>query len=204
MLFQGQILIGTGRAHIKWNAALDQQSSDEQLVECAAAGNSDAMSRLYDRYARLVFSVAYRNLHDRSSAEEVVQEVFWKLWKHARDYRSERGKFSSWLIRVTQNACIDEIRHRRVRPITEPIEDENELGMTGEGNPSEALENVFERARVTKALAQIPPEQRTVIEMAFYEGLTHPEIASRCGDPLGTVKTRLRLGLHKLKGLLAE
>ncbi|MGB8645205.1 MAG: sigma-70 family RNA polymerase sigma factor [Anaerolineae bacterium] len=204
MLLQGQMLAGMENPGIGGRAIPEYQLTDERLIALTASGNAGALNKLYDRYARLVFSVAHQIFHDRASAEEAVQEVFCKLWRHARDYQPERGKFSSWLIRMTQNECIDELRYRRVRPILEPIDDEAWLGVASDGNPNETLENICERARVSSALAKIPREQRTVIELSFYEGLSHPEIASRCGDPLGTVKTRLRLGLQKLRGLLAE
>ncbi len=163
-----------------------------------------ALAELYDRYARLVFSLALKVLNDRSSAEEMVQEVFAKVWRNARDYSPERGKFSSWLIGITHHRCIDELRRRRVRPATESTDQEPLLELAGDDDPAEAAFYALERARVRRALAKIPTEQRIVIELAFFEGLTHQEIAEHCHEPLGTVKTRVRLGMQKLKELLKE
>ncbi len=163
-----------------------------------------ALAELYDRYARLVFSLALKVLNDRASAEEMVQEVFAKVWRGAGDYTPERGKFSSWLIGITHHRCIDELRRRRVRPVTESTDEEPLLELAGDDDPAEAAFYSLERARVRRALSKIPTEQRVVIELAFFEGLTHQEIAQRCGEPLGTVKTRVRLGMQKLKELLKE
>jgi len=177
---------------------------DEELVVFVARNESWALAELYDRYARLVFSLALKVLNDRASAEEMVQEVFTKVWRGARDYAPERGKFSSWLIGITHHQCIDELRRRRVRPVAESTDDTPLLELAGDDDPAEAAAYSFEQARVRRALAQIPVEQRTVIELAFFEGLTHQEIANRCREPLGTVKTRVRLGMQKLKDLLKE
>lgn len=167
-------------------------------------GEGWAMTALYDRYARLVFSLALRILNDRSAAEEAVQEVFVKVWKRARDYDAARGKFSSWLTGITHNHAIDELRRRRVRPTAS--EDEDALGEVVASGPTPidlALQSL-ERRRIVNALQAIPVEQRRCIEMAYFEGYTQQEISDRLREPLGTVKTRMRLGMQKLKGLLAE
>jgi RNA polymerase sigma-70 factor, ECF subfamily len=182
----------------------DKILTDEQLVALVARDESWALAELYDRYVRLVFSLALKMLNDRSSAEEVVQEVFAKVWRGASAFDSNRGKFSSWLIGIAHHQCIDELRRRRVRPLAESIDDSPAAELPGEEDPIIAAELAFERERVRRALAEIPAEQRIAIEMAFFEGLTHREIADRSGDPLGTVKTRVRLGMQKLKQLLRE
>jgi RNA polymerase sigma-70 factor (ECF subfamily) len=178
--------------------------TDEQLVALVARDESWALAELYDRYVRLVFSLALKVLNDRSSAEEVVQEVFAKVWRGSHAFDADRGKFSSWLIGIAHHQCIDELRRRRVRPLAESIDDTPLADLAGDNDPSQAAEAAFESARVRRALTQIPAEQRIVIELAFFEGLTHREIADRSGDPLGTVKTRVRLGMQKLKDLLKE
>ena len=177
---------------------------DEELVSLVAQDESWALAELYDRYARLVFSLALKVLNDRAGAEEIVQEVFAKVWRGARDYTPARGKFSSWLIGITHHQCIDELRRRRVRPVAGSTDDSPLLELAADDDPAEAAAHALERTRVRQALAQIPADQRTVIELAFFEGLTHQEIADRCGQPLGTVKTRVRLGMRKLKELLRE
>ncbi len=178
--------------------------TDEQLIALIARNESWALAELYDRYVRLVFSLALKVLNDRASAEEIVQEVFTKVWRGAADFDARRGKFSSWLIGIAHHQCIDELRRRRVRPVAESTDDSPLSELASDEDPVEAAEYALERARVRRALAQIPVEQRTVIELAFFDGLTHQEIANRCGDPLGTVKTRVRLGMQKLKELLKE
>lgn len=169
-----------------------------------ARDESWALAELYDRYVRLVFSMALRVLNDRSSAEEIVQEVFAKVWRGANAFDGRRGKFSSWLIGIAHHQCIDELRRRRVRPIGEPLADGPATELASDDDPAQAAELSFERARIKHALNQIPAEQRLVIELAYFEGLTHQEIAAKCREPLGTVKTRVRLGMQKLKELLKE
>ncbi len=178
--------------------------TDEQLVALVARNESWALAELYDRYVRLVFSLALKVLNDRASAEEIAQEVFTKVWRGARDFDGKRGKFSSWLIGIAHHQCIDELRRRRVRPVAESTDETPLSELASDQDPAEVAEYAFERARVRRALAQIPIEQRIVIELAFFQGLTHQEIAERSGDPLGTVKTRVRLGMQKLKELLKE
>ena len=178
--------------------------TDEQLMRFVAQDESWALAELYDRYARLVFSLALKTLNDRASAEEVVQEVYAKVWRNAAAFSPDRGKFSSWLIGIAHHQCIDELRRRRVRPISEPVDESAANEFATEDDPADAALHSLERARVLQALAQLPPEQRVVIEQAYFGGLTHQEIAERYGHPLGTVKTRLRLGMQKLKQLLKE
>ncbi len=192
-------------AAVPTREATDEQIfTDAQLLALIVRGEDWALSEIYERYARLVFSIAVKILNDRARAEDIVQQVFTKVWRHARDYRSERGKVSSWVIGITRNQCLDELRRSRVRPTLEPVLEESVFELTSDDDPLQAVQYIFEQAYVRNALQQIPPEQRKVIELAFWEGLTHQEIALRCHYPLGTVKTRLRLGMQKLKSLLQE
>ena len=178
--------------------------TDEQLVAFIVRGENWALSEIYDRYTRLVFSLALKILNDRASAEEIVQQVFTKVWRSARDYRAERGKFLTWVMSISRNQCIDELRRRRARPFT-PLGDEEWLDeLASDDDPAQAVQYTFERARVREALKQIPVEQRIVIELAFWGGLTQQEIAMYCHSPLGTIKTRSRLGMQRLKRLLQE
>lgn len=185
--------------------ANDQQVlTDAQLLTLIVRGENWALSEIYDRYSRLVFSIALKILDDRASAEEIVQQVFTKVWRSARDYRAERGKFSAWLTSIAHHQCIDELRRRRVRPMAQPGAEELLGELASDDDPAQAVQYTFERARVREALRQIPAEQRIVIELAFWGGLTQREIAVYCHSPLGTVKTRSRLGLQRLKRLLPE
>ncbi len=178
--------------------------TDEQVIERLIKGESWAMAVLYDRYARLVFSLALKILNDRAASEEVVQEVFVKVWRRAGDYHPERGKFSSWLGGIAHHHAIDEVRRRRIRPAA--AEDESAVAdVPADGPvPFELAVQSIERQRIFHALECIPAEQRQPIELAYFEGYTQQEIADKLREPLGTIKTRMRLGMLKLRGLLQE
>ena len=178
--------------------------TDEQLVVALTRGETWAMTAIYDRYARLVYSLALRMLNDRAAAEEVVQEVFVKVWRRAREYDAPRGKFSAWLTGIAHHHAIDELRRRRARPIASEDEDALADIAAATPTPDDAAQASFERQRILDALQEIPAEQRCCIEMAYFEGYTQEEISGRLGEPLGTVKTRMRLGMQKLKVLLVE
>jgi RNA polymerase sigma-70 factor (ECF subfamily) len=185
--------------------ATDQPDlTDAQLLALIVRGEDWALSEIYDRYARLVFSFALRIVNDRASAEEIVQQVFTRVWRSACDYRTERGKFSTWVLCITHHQCIDELRRRRVRPVTQSNYEESLREVASDDDPARVAQHTFEQARIREALQQIPAEQRIAIELAYFGGLTHREIALHCQAPLGTVKTRLRLGMQRLKLLLQE
>jgi RNA polymerase sigma-70 factor, ECF subfamily len=177
---------------------------DEELVAQVRVGESWAMSVLYDRYARLVFSLALAILQDRGVAEEAVQEVFFKVWSRAGDYGVERGKFSSWLARIAHNHAIDLLRQRRTRP--QATADEEEMWQIVDRGPTplDMAEQSLEHREIVQALKAIPNEQRCAIELAYFEGLSHQEIANQLHTPLGTVKTRIRRGMQNLKTALAQ
>jgi len=179
--------------------------SDEQLVSALKHGENWAMSALYDRYSRLVFSLALKILRDNGAAEEAVQEVFVKVWRRAKAFDGERGKFSSWLMGIAHNHAIDELRRRRVRPAASDEEtDEADEAVDPAPAPLDTAMQHLEHRRILDALDEIPLDQRKPIEMAYFEGFTQQEIAEKLCQPLGTVKTRMRLGMQKLKVLLAE
>jgi RNA polymerase sigma-70 factor (ECF subfamily) len=179
--------------------------ADEEIIVRLKDGESWAMSVLYDRYARLVFSLALKILNDRGAAEETVQEVFVKVWKRSRDFDAKRGKFSSWLTGIAHNHAIDEMRRRRVRPSASENDDDAMDTVLDDGPaPLDLAMQSMEHRRIVDALCGIPEEQRRAIEMAYFEGLTQQEISNKLGQPLGTVKTRMRLGMQKLRTLLEE
>lgn len=186
------------------NANYAQIFTDAQLLALIGHGENWALSEIYNRYARLVFSIALGTLSDRASAEEIVQGVFTKVWQHARKYHAERGKFSAWLIHISRHECIDELRRRRVRPVAQPGSEKLLGTLTGNDHPWADTQAAAERDRVREALQQIPAQQRIVIELAFWGGMTQQEIALHCHSPLGTIKTRFRLGKQRLKLLLQE
>ncbi len=183
-------------------------ATDAELMAALEAGDVSALELLYDRYSTLVFSVSLRVLHDTHLAEDVVQEVFLRLWRQPTSYDPTRGRFISWLMSVTRNRSLDELRRvtRRLRS-EDPQDDEpgHEIAAVGHLDDPQAELMVAEaRAAVRAAMTRLPPAQRRVIELAYFSGLTHVEIAERTGDPLGTVKTRVRLGMRKLHDALAE
>jgi RNA polymerase sigma-70 factor, ECF subfamily len=175
--------------------------TDAQLLALIVRGENWALSEIYARYAGLVFSIALKTLNDQASAEEIVQQVFTKVWQHAWQYHFEKGKFSSWVSMITRHQCIDELRRRRIPPLTDAGDWQLLERLVSNDDPAQ---DVLEPARVREALQQIPTRQRIVIELAFWGGMTHREIALHCHSPLGTVKTRLRLGMQRLKSLLQE
>lgn len=176
--------------------------TDEQLIRALTRGEAWAMTVIYERYGRLVFSLALKILNDRGAAEEAVQEVFVKVWKRARDFDVSRGKFSSWLTGITHNHAIDELRRRRARPTAAEDEDALTQVVANDPTPIDMAMQSLERRRIVEALKAIPLEQRRCIELAYFEGYTQQEISERLREPLGTVKTRMRLGMQKLKSLL--
>ncbi len=175
----------------------------------AALGDGDleALEGLYDRYSTLVFSVSLRVLHDTQLAEDVVQEVVLRLWRQPSSYDPTRGRFISWLMSVTRNRSLDELRRVTRRLRSEDLEEEpgRELpAPEGVDDPQAGLLLAERRAAVRAAMTRLPPAQRRVIELAYFGGLTQVEIAQATGDPLGTVKTRVRLGMQKLRESLEE
>jgi RNA polymerase sigma-70 factor, ECF subfamily len=180
--------------------AAGSEPDDGILMQRAAAGDSDALMALHKRYANLVYSMAWRVLQDVGLAEEVTQDVFMKLWHRGQRYDPERGRFSTWLLSVTRFAAIDRLRLEGRRPMPA------ELG-SGVSDGPEALESLlatdhesWERGQHLRILLeQLPDEQRQAVELAYFGGLTHSELAAHLGLPLGTVKGRLRLGLERLR-----
>ncbi len=175
---------------------------DEALVTLVSRRDEAALGILYDRYIRLVFSVALRITGDRQTAEEVVQDVFQNVWLSAHTYQLSAGAVSSWLLGITRHRAIDATRSKRERARNR----EQALDITfmspASGGPEDELDKRLQRDAVRDALAELPSNQRQAIELAYYGGYTGAEIAERLGEPVGTIKTRLRLGLLKLRDRL--
>ena len=161
------------------------------------------MAELYDRHARPIYSLALRILGDATEAEDIVQEVFSQAWKQAARYSATRGAVAAWLMTLARSRAIDRLRAKRARP--GEVSDERVAGqLVDAGPPADSLVLSSEQvARVRAALDELPLLQRAAIELAYYEGLTHAEIADRLEQPLGTVKTRIRLAMLKLRDVLA-
>lgn len=166
--------------------------------------NNDALEVIYDRYAAIVMGVAFRILQNRQSAEEVVQETFWRVWDRASGFDAYRGSFKSWLFSIARRYAIDLTRRAKVRPDTAVNESEADqmLRAPSSENVVESVISAIERAEVKAAIATLPPDQTQVIQMAYYEGLTRREIATATQTPVGTIHTRARLALKKLQSVL--
>ncbi len=180
---------------------------DGALVARLGRGDEAALGALYDRYGRTLYALAYRILGDRDDAEEVVMDAFAQAWRGAAGYAAERGSVAAWLVVLARSRALDRVRARarQVRAVDRAAEAEPEgapaMGRIGP-DTAWAAEHGERRKRVLAALATLPEPQRRCIELAYYDGLTQTEIAARLQEPLGTVKTRMRLGMIKLRELL--
>jgi RNA polymerase sigma-70 factor (ECF subfamily) len=174
------------------------EATDAELIRRAGDGDRDAFEVLYRRYARPVFGLALRRLGDRGRAEDAVQETFASVWRAARSYRPERGPGGPWLYAVARNAIVDRARARAEPPVAAPEEEARETG------PPERAEASWTAWRIHRALEELSPNERTVIELAYWSGLSQSEVAEYLGIPLGTVKTRTRAALTRLADLLEE
>ena len=178
---------------------------DAALVRLVAERRPEALAELYDRFAPTHLALARRILDSHADAEEVLQEVFIQVWNRGERYDPARSSVSTWLVLIARSRAIDRLRSRKV---VERTHEASVQGGPGGGEPHtspEAIQNVLTRQRherVRRELEALPPEQRQVLEMAFYEGLTQSEIAARAGLPLGTVKTRTLLAMKKLRNAL--
>ena len=180
---------------------MDAPGASVRLLGEIARGDRDAFARFYDLHAALVHTFALRILRERSEAEEVVQDVFVQVWRQAESYSTDRGTPEAWLITLTRSRGIDKLRSRRrrdemVRPAENPDRLPEPVAQESASGPAEA------RAMLGGALGDLPAAQRSVLELAYFDGLTQTEIAARLGEPLGTVKTRMRSGLERLRGVL--
>lgn len=183
---------------------------DIVLIEMIAGARSEALAALYDRYGRLVFTIACRVVGDPETAEEITQDVFVRVWEGASTYRPDMAKVSSWLISITRHRSIDELRRRGARPekgsmaLLEDLGIEGAEGMPSLNGPEDAVENTLQNRSIRQAIASLPPEQRNVLNLAFFMGLSHSQIAETMGEPLGTIKSRIRLAMHRLREAIIE
>ena len=177
----------------------DPAESDRALVAAMVARDADAVARLYDRHVARLLGVAYRILGETGEAEEVVQEVFLYAWRAASSYDPFRGSVLAWLVVATRSRAIDRIRTRRSAVPSDERGRDPLAGLPAADDVEETTASRQWEKVCRGAVAELPEEQRRALELAFFEGLTHPEIAARTATPLGTVKTRIRLGLMKLR-----
>jgi RNA polymerase sigma-70 factor (ECF subfamily) len=172
--------------------------ADEELISLMGAGDAGAFAALYDRHGRAAYTLSYRMTGERQAAEDLVQDAFLKVWRSAGTYRSQRGSVKTWLLSIVHNRGIDLLRSYACRRRTrEKAEAEAPRSHPGEAF-SEAWSN-HRRDRLREALRDIPRDQREVLALVHFSGLTQTEVSERLGLPLGTVKGRVRLGLRKLR-----
>lgn len=180
--------------------------TDEQLISAICKGEESAIEVLYERYHRYAYALAYRILHDPLASEDIVQDAFLSIWRKASSYQAQNGSVQSWIQAIVRHRAIDKIRASAHRDYQwTPLQADNEQ------DPPSEEPDVWEQAWqseqyriIHEVMEQIPVEQRMVIELAYFGGLTHAEISEQYQIPLGTVKGRMRLGLQKMKALLAE
>jgi RNA polymerase sigma-70 factor, ECF subfamily len=179
-------------------SAKDQpQVTDSMLISRVRAGDEDALAALHDRYAQIVYSVALRVLGETTEAEDILQEIFLQLWRNPQTFDSNRGSLGAWLAVITRHRAIDHLRRRR------PESDIEDVIVAVDTRLEQTTDRNMAIAKIRAVVDRLPAEQRKPLEMAFFEGLTHSEIASKTGEPLGTIKTRIRSALLTLRKALA-
>ena len=172
--------------------------ADEDLISLVEGGDAEAFAVLYDRHGRPAYSLAYRMMGEKQAAEDLAQEAFIKVWRRAGSYRAQKGSVRTWILSIVHNRGIDQLRsHASRRRIQEKIE-----ASAASSQPSEALAETWRNTQseqVREALNTLPKEQLKILELAYFSGYTHVEIAELLGVPLGTVKGRMRAGLKKMR-----
>src|SRR5579859_8018949 len=181
--------------------------ADADLVARLARGDEAALGPLYDRYGRLIYSLALRVVRDAATAEEVVQEVFVRLWRSAASFDPARGRVHAWLMRITHNLALNEARRRQSRPVAAENYNWEVSGVAlvdqeAQRDPARVVWLNERATMIREALTELPVPQRQAIELAFFGGLSQAEVAAAIGDPLGTVKSRIRVGMQRLRELL--
>jgi RNA polymerase sigma-70 factor, ECF subfamily len=179
---------------------------DTTLLRLIARSNSEAMSELYDRYGSLVYGLALQSTGETATAEEVTQETFLSVWQNAASYQPEKGKVRTWLASIARNRSIDLLRRKYSRWENNlySLEDMPSFALPADENIENELDLHAQQRIVRQALAQLPLEQRQALALAYFRGMTHTQIAHALKQPLGTVKTRIRLGMQKLRQFLQE
>jgi RNA polymerase sigma-70 factor, ECF subfamily len=181
------------------------QLNDSELIDLIAHHNEAALGELYDRYNRLVFSIAFAVVGEHGAAEEITLDVFIRIWQKAGTYRAEKARVTTWLTRIARNRAIDTLRREEVRPLKHSIGWAHvSPEPASDHNTESAAHNAMERQRVRAAVGALPDEQQEVLSLAYFKGYTHREIASALDLPLGTVKGRIRGAMHRLRSLLEE
>jgi RNA polymerase sigma-70 factor (ECF subfamily) len=179
---------------------------DETLLRLIASAQESALGELYDRYGRLVYSMALNTVGEPTLAEEITQDVYLRVWNKADTYRSDQGKVITWIASIARYRAIDVLRRQSVRPEGNRAtwSDDEPFELPDPGDIEELVETSQRKQRIRAAIAQLPEEQRRALALAYFQGYSHTEIAEILNEPLGTVKTRIRLAMQKLRGILQE
>lgn len=177
---------------------------DFELIQQIRRGDESALGELYDRYSRLIFSVAFGVVHNHETAEEVTLDIFTRAWEKAGTYDPQLAKVSTWLTRMARNRAIDRLRREKARPLQDSVHwaDVTSEPVFEENPPETKTQRSMEQQRVRAAIASLPPAQQEVLALAYFRGYSHGEIAQNLDLPLGTVKGRIRAGMQKLRALL--
>ena len=179
---------------------------DSTLLRLIAHASTEAMEEFYNRYFRQVFGLAIVVVKDRAVAEEITQDVFWRVWKNAGAYQKDRAQVNTWLMRIARNRAIDVLRARKTRHEQQTIslEDSPRLERASHETPQTTLEAALQQERIRSAVDQLPAEQQQVVMLMYFKGYTQQEVAKLMKAPLGTIKTRARLAMLKLRELLQD
>ncbi len=179
---------------------------DEGLIRLITQSHEQALAHLYDRYNRLVFSLALAIVNDRETAEEITLDVFMRVWQKAQTYRADQAKVSTWLTHIARHHAIDVLRRRAARPDQSAVhwEDALENIESSQPDPQESAELSLRRERILAALTRLPAEQKQALVLAYFGGYTQSQIAELLALPLGTIKTRVRLAMQKMRQSLLE
>jgi RNA polymerase sigma-70 factor (ECF subfamily) len=177
-------------------ATKNQELNDGALVVATRSDNQEAMAELYDRYSSVVYAVALRVIGDAGAAEDILQEVFMQLWRNPGAFDASRGNLAPWLAVIARNRAVDVLRKRRPQSDLEETVLSVEPDMAADADRGRAAE------RIRAALKQMQPAQRSALEMAYFQGYSHSEISTKTGEPLGTIKTRIRSGLLQLRKVM--
>ena len=194
----GRVLIG------QMNQLNYEELEDLELLAKISEKDRQALAELYDRYGRRVFALAVRMLNDPVGSEEVTQDVFMSVWRRGASYTSKKGKFTTWLFSIAHNRTIDELRKRKRDRSRENTDIDDHLNIqSSDISPADAAVAQSEYLQIRAAMEKLPVEQKHVVDLSYFKGLTQTEIAMKTGQPLGTVKTRMRLALRKLRTALS-
>ncbi|AIQ49972.1 RNA polymerase sigma24 factor [Paenibacillus sp. FSL R7-0273] len=179
---------------------MNEVADDVQLMQLIRQKDPDALEKLYDRYEQMIYSFAYRIVKDSMAAEEVMQELFMRIWKHAEQYDSSKGKLSTWMFTVTRNIAIDQLRKTNTRPPQQYADSEEIQQLRDTGTMTEDMvEMLLAGEQVREALQELSRDQQQVMDLIYYQGLTQQEAAYHVAVPLGTVKSRVRLAMRQLQ-----